>query len=82
MRTMKMKWFDGTQDSNQCAVCGRQIKAGVQGWGVHVIDGGSLVLHPDDEVLFNDPAGDLGIHDLGSECRKHFGEFTFKTRRN
>jgi len=44
-------------------------------WAVHVIDGGSNVLHPDDESEYQPDAGEMGFHFIGPECRKKFGEF-------
>lgn len=69
-----MKWGeDVLSDGEHCAVCGKPIKGKV--WGVHVIDGGNLVLHPDDEDKYVSDGGDMGTHDVGSECRKHFKDF-------
>jgi hypothetical protein len=78
-RTMKMKWH--TKDSwgagAICACCGRSLtgKAMVQ---VHVINGGSDILHPADEHLYEIDAGDMDYHDIGIGCAKKFKGFTVK----
>jgi hypothetical protein len=40
---------------------------------VHVIDGGSTILHPEDEQLYYSDEGDLYWHPIGPECAKIFG---------
>jgi hypothetical protein len=74
MRTMPMTWgnaHDGFK--NPCASCGKGLKG--KQWAVHVISGGSKVLHPDDETEYQSDAGEMGCHFIGPECRKKFGEF-------
>lgn len=73
-----MIWNQNGKDRGQCpcAVCGRPLGQR-PAWAVHVIDGGSKVLHPDDEGLYAADGGDMGCHMIGSECRKKFGEFAF-----
>ena len=39
---------------------------------VHIVAGGSRVLHPADEALYTDDGGDMGCWDLGPECAKMF----------
>lgn len=82
MRTTKMIWGKpensvGDPDGHDCAVCGKRVNP-KRMWAVHVINGGSDVLHPEDEHLYVSDAGEMGCHMLGSECRKQFGEFAFK----
>jgi len=74
MRTIQMVWSERAgQGRNPCVACGREMKS--KQWAVHVIDGGSRVLHPDDEAEYQDDGGDMGCHFVGPECRKKFGEF-------
>jgi hypothetical protein len=48
-------------------------------YAVHVINGGSDVVHPEDDHLTNpDDPGEMGCHMVGPECRKRFGAFAFK----
>lgn len=81
MRTMmtpprKDRQFHG---DDYCICCGKKVNR-ARMWAVHIIDGGSSVLHPDDEHLYVADGGDCGCHMVGSECRKVFGEFAFKWR--
>ena len=68
---------------NPCCACGKSIK-GRSKLFVHVIRGGSTLLHPEDEALFkaevDDPAfgGDLGALPIGPDCAKKYPGFTFK----
>lgn len=74
MRKMPMIWGDGAGNGRApCVACGREMR--VARWAVHVIDGGSNVLHPDDESEYQPDAGEMGFHFIGPECRKKFGEF-------
>jgi hypothetical protein len=43
-----------------------------------VIDGGALVLHPEDEALYSADSGYMGCYLVGPECRRKFGEFAFR----
>ena len=67
----------GHPEGHDCACCGKHVNP-KRMWAVHVINGGSDVLHPADEHLYQPDGGDMGCHFVGSECRKQFGEFTFK----
>lgn len=74
MRTMPMVWGEQQPGSQEpCAACGRELKG--KHWYVHVIDGGSRVLHPADEHQYKPDGGEMGSHPIGPECRKKFGEF-------
>jgi hypothetical protein len=66
-------------DLPTCARCGRGLvnPAG----SVHVIDGGGVVLHPEDEKLYNDQASDLGFWSVGSECAKAFKGFIYREQK-
>jgi hypothetical protein len=81
MRTMPMTWNQGEQTAGAgkepCACCGKAVNP-KRMWAVHVINGGTDVLHPADEHLYVSDADDMGAHMVGSECRKRFGEFAFK----
>lgn len=66
-------------DLPTCARCGRGLKT-VAG-SVHVIDGGGVVLHPEDEALYNDPASDLLFWSVGPECAKTFKGFIHKVQK-
>lgn len=81
LRTMKMIWWNNPTSTftpqHYCVTCGRAIK-GQPKFAVHVIGGGSDVLHPDDEDKYESDGADLGHHDVGSECAKKFGKFAIK----
>ena len=53
---------------NPCVVCGRETSKNSKGLGVIVAEGGSSLLHPDDEDT--DPAGFMGWWAVGTECIK------------
>lgn len=79
-QTMKMIWGDQKDGvRNPCAACGRELKG--EAWFVHVIDGGSNVLHPSEEATYQPDAGEMGFHPVGPECRKKFGAFAVKEAR-
>jgi hypothetical protein len=76
-RTQPMIWNQGKERGRlPCAVCGRPLGWQVR-WAVHVIDGGALVLHPEDERRYIPDSGDMGCYMIGPECRKKFGTFAF-----
>lgn len=56
-----------------CCICQRDIKPGAKAREVHLVDGGMWALHPDDEALYTDDGGDLGMHLLGLDCAKKLG---------
>lgn len=58
-----------------CWHCGRCLSKSKRVYEIHVIEGGSLVLHPGDEDLYEPDAADMGLQQLGPECRKRYGEF-------
>lgn len=55
-----------------CAHCGRPIDADKAKWWAHVVDGGARYALPGDSV---DPAGDMGAHPVGRECKKLLGAY-------
>ena len=80
-RTMPMIWpTDGMGGRNPCSCCGREMK-GTNHYEVHVIEGGSLILHPDDEHIYTPDSGDMDWHLIGSTCAKKFKGFAKKVAR-
>ncbi len=79
MRTTRMIWHKGNESPSgaSCAVCGRALDESTM-WAVHVIDGGTHVLHPNDESTYIPDDGDMGCHMLGPECRRKFRDFAFQ----
>lgn len=74
MRTMPMIWASPSGiGRHPCAACGRELRG--KEYGIHIINGGGEVLHPDDEAEYWPDGGDMGVHYVGPECRKKFGEF-------
>lgn len=55
-----------------CCICQRDIKGPPRYW-VHLIEGGPVVLHPEDEDRYTPDGGDLGAHPVGPECAKKIG---------
>lgn len=55
-----------------CMACGRFLADMTKAKTVHIVSGGSTVLHPEDEALFTDHAADMGFWNLGPECAKMF----------
>lgn len=73
IRKTPMIW-GGEKGGNQpCAACGRELRG--RTFAVHVIDGGDSVLHPDDAERYDGDNGDMGLHLVGPECRRKFGEY-------
>jgi len=60
--------YHNSQAKQPCAVCGRETGITTLSMGVIVAEGGSSLLHPDDEDT--DPAGFMGWWAIGSECIK------------
>jgi len=60
-----------------CAVCQKDIKLGRPYRMVHIVDGGAVILHPEDEAIYaanGDQAGDLLHHPIGPECARRIGQ--------
>lgn len=55
-----------------CWACFRPVR-GKNPLMVHPIEGGMVLLHPEDEHLYKSDGGDLGLHEIGSECAKKLG---------
>jgi hypothetical protein len=73
LRTKRLQQFPGDYSGERgCFRCGKPVKAGRGRW-IHVIGGGSTVLHPADEALYVPDGGDLGGQMLGSDCAKRLG---------
>lgn len=56
-----------------CCRCGKQIKNVVTARRVHLISGGHIVLHPEDEPLYVPDGGDVGCHPIGPDCARILG---------
>lgn len=81
LRTMSMIWGDARPGAKApCAACGRELNVKGKRWYVHVIDGGSSVLHPDHEATYETDDGEMGFQPVGPECRKKFGTFAVETK--
>lgn len=80
-RTMKLPPLkdanEGVGSAPHCILCGKKVRPDRM-WAVHIVNGGGVALHPDDEGLYTDAAADLGCHMVGPECRKQLGEYAFK----
>lgn len=74
LRKMRMIWAtEHARTDRPCAACGRPLTG--REFAVHVIDGGLNVLHPNDAGQYVSDGGEMGLHVVGPECRKKFGEF-------
>jgi hypothetical protein len=59
-------------DTYPCACCGLPVPK--PKFYVHMIDGGGIALHPDDEALYTDDGGDMGLQPVGTDCLKRHPE--------
>lgn len=68
--------LDHPADMEPCALCGKGVKVRVGTPEVHVIEGGERFRRADEDPEKVDPAGDMGIWPIGSDCwrrnRKRF----------
>ncbi len=76
---MRTKFFDydarrkGALPDLYCARCQKDLKPGQPHRWVHLIEGGHIVLHPEDEAEYVADAGDCGLHPVGMDCAKKIG---------
>lgn len=56
-----------------CCMCQKDIKNAKTARFIHLIDGGSMVLHPSDEDKYVPDGGDCGLQMIGSDCAKKLG---------
>lgn len=76
---MRTKEFDGLYNNPQpktdrfCARCQKDIRPATPARAIHLIAGGSTILHPEDESLYTPDGGDLGAHLLGMDCARRIG---------
>lgn len=56
-----------------CVRCQKDLKKGAEFRQIHLVDGGAMILHPEDEAIYMSDAGDLGTHLLGMECARIIG---------
>lgn len=57
------------ESANPCAICGKPVKT--SRYWVHIVDGGGVVLHPDDEDKYSaagEPSADCGCWPVGPDC--------------
>lgn len=59
--------------SAPCARCGKTLKPKQKRRLVHLIDGGSTILHPVSEADHDPDNGDMGLHPLGMDCVRIIG---------
>ncbi len=60
----------GSQD--YCCLCFRNIR-GVSKYAIHVIAGGTAILHSSEESNYISDGGDLCFLSVGSDCAKKLG---------
>lgn len=68
--------YDARRDPKtdlSCIVCQKDLNPTKPYRTVHVVAGGSQVLHPDDEQLYIPDKGDCGCHPIGPDCAKKLG---------
>lgn len=64
-----------------CIRCQKDIKPDAEARAVHIVDGGSMILHPADESAYQSDNADLGFHLIGPECSRVVGiEWTHPPR--
>jgi hypothetical protein len=54
-------------------MCHKPIRNKIKARWVHVVGGGGVVLHPDDEPRYEPDGGDCGGHLIGPDCAKALG---------
>lgn len=66
----------GDENSYPCVICGLSVSK--PRFHCHMIGGGGVALHPDDESEFaadsSEQAGDMGFYPVGSDCLRRFPE--------
>jgi hypothetical protein len=65
-----------------CYRCNKDIKPSSKFRMIHVIDGGHMCLHRDDEAAYKTDGGDMYFFPVGMDCAKKIGlEFTHEANR-
>lgn len=59
--------------SHFCVRCQKDLKLGAPYRTVHLVDGGALVLHPDDEAAYIPDREDRGFYAIGMDCARILG---------
>lgn len=59
-------------DTYPCACCGLPVPK--PKFYVHMIHGGGVALHPDDEDIYIEDGGDMGLQPVGTDCLKRHPE--------
>lgn len=71
--------FDARRDPktpHYCVKCQRDLKPSQPTRTVHLVLGGHMVLHPDDEAAYQaaqDDNGDVGLNPVGMDCARRIG---------
>jgi hypothetical protein len=69
------KNFTGTSRHDPCMICGKEVAKPTR-W-VHIVDGGGVLLHVDDEQAYQEwggDAGDMGWMPIGPDCYREYKE--------
>jgi hypothetical protein len=56
-----------------CIVCQKDMDRSKPCRSVHLIEGGPIVLHPDDESKYVSDGGEMGCCPIGEDCAKKLG---------
>lgn len=76
MRTKELPVYRGKRPAftgdHPCIVCDKEVNPRTARY-VHVINGGQVVLHPNDERLYVPDGGDMGGHPIGPDCARRLG---------
>lgn len=56
-----------------CIRCQKDMKPGAAHRMVRLVDGGFMVLHPEDDSMFPADGDDYGLHRIGMDCAKTLG---------
>lgn len=69
---VRLEKYRGVVSSEEpCVRCGKAIRRKKR--MVHLVDGGSSILHPDDEHLYQSDNGDMYWYPIGSDCARVLG---------
>jgi hypothetical protein len=61
------------ENNGVCCVCNRRVDIR-RAWGVHMIEGGYSLLHPDSEPDYVSDGGDMCLQFVGTDCYRRFPE--------
>jgi hypothetical protein len=72
-RSKPLLIWPGTMDG-QCISCGKPLRLTTKkAYFIHLIDGGGVILHPEDTGKYDNASADLGLYRIGTICARKIG---------